>query len=81
MKKLLFALILTGCGGEVSVIPDMDPTRVDLSNDIPPGKPSEGSFPGGIHLPPCARPEIDQCLGPPSQSDRLKRPVEMDVRE
>jgi hypothetical protein len=82
MKKLMvLALLIAGCGDTVVETLDMDqPVPLDLSSDmaeeyVPPGGPG----PGGLKLPPCARPEIDECLGPPAHSDILKRPVEKEM--
>ena len=79
MKKLLLLAFLAGCGGQIAA-PDMDePVVVDLGDDFQPEKPTAGLGPGGLKIPPCARPEIDQCLGPPARSDVLQRPVEMEI--
>ena len=79
MKKLLIAaLLIAGCGDQASGLDMDEPDMVDLGSDIiEKYEPQTGQGPGGIQLPPCARPDIDQCLGPPSRSDVLKRPVEM----
>lgn len=84
MKRLLFlALIIAGCGDTVVEALDMGKLiALDLTSDmVYEYEPSYGGGGGsGLRPPPCARPEIDECLGPPSRSDRLKRPVEMDTK-
>jgi hypothetical protein len=77
----VLTILLLGCGDQmVYTVEDMG--ELDLtepSSDMKPADPSAGQG-SGLKLPPCARPEIDQCLGPPARSDILKRPTEIGIK-